>query len=150
LTALKFSTDEIRRVMTIIGGHMRPHLLPETAVSRRAIYRFFRDTRDVGVDILLLSLADHLATHGPDLDQSRWVARLGLIEEMLTAYFMRREEIVLPPPLVDGHALMTALKLRPGKQIGAMLEAIREAQAAGEVTTKEEALTLARNMMINE
>ncbi len=150
LTALKFSTDEIRRVMTIIGGHMRPHLLSETAVSRRAIYRFFRDTRDVGVDILLLSLADHLATHGPDLGQSRWVARLGLIEEMLTAYFMRREEIVLPPPLVDGHALMTALKLKPGKQIGALLEAIREAQAAGEVTTKEEALTLAKSMTSNE
>ncbi|MBI5565836.1 MAG: HD domain-containing protein [Chloroflexi bacterium] len=150
LTALKFSTDEIRRVMTIIGGHMRPHFLAEGSLSRRAIYRFFRDTRDVGVDILLLSLADHLATHGPDLDQSRWVARLGLIEEMLTAYFMRREEIVLPPPLVDGHALMTALKLKPGKQIGALLEAIREAQAAGEVTTKDEALALARSMTSNE
>ncbi len=149
LTALKFSTDEIRRVMTIIGGHMRPHLLSEATVSRRAIYRFFRDTKDVGVDILLLSLADHLATHGPDLDQNRWVGRLGLIEEMFTAYFMRREEIVLPPPLIDGHALMTALNLRPGKQIGALLEAIREAQAAGEVTTKEEALELAKSLMRN-
>ena len=116
-------------------------------MSRRAIYRFFKDTKDVGVDILLLSLADHLATHGPDLDQSRWVGRLGLIEQMLTAYFMRREEIVLPPPLVDGHALMTMLNLKPGKQIGALLEAIREAQAAGEVTTKEEALALAKSVM---
>lgn len=150
LTALKFSSDEVRRVLTIIGGHMRPHLLSETAVSRRAIYRFFKDTKDAGVDILLLSLADHLATHGPELDQSRWVARLGLIEEMFTAYFMRREEIVLPPPLIDGHALMTALNLKPGKQIGVLLEAIREAQAAGEVTTKEAALSLARSLMSNE
>jgi hypothetical protein len=31
-----------------------------------------------------------------------------------------------------------------GPQIGRLLEAIREAQAAGEVTTREEALALAR------
>jgi putative nucleotidyltransferase with HDIG domain len=147
LQALKFSTDEVRRVVTIIGGHMRPHLLSETSLSRRAIYRFFRDTKDVGVDILLLSLVDHLATHGPDLDQARWVARLELIGDMLNAYFVQRDEIVLPPPLIDGHDLMRALKLKPGKQIGTLLEAIREAQAAGEVTTKDEALTLAISIM---
>lgn len=148
LRALKFSSDEINRVTGIIGGHIRPHLLADTAVSRRAIYRFFRDTQDYGVDILLLSLADHLATHGPDLDQARWVARLGLVSDMLTAYFVQRAEIVLPPPLMDGHDLMRALGLQPGKQIGVMLEAIREGQAAGEVTTQDEALTLARRLLI--
>jgi hypothetical protein len=98
------------------------------------------------VDILLLSLADHLATHGPDLDRANWVARLGLIGDMLTACFVQRDEIVLPPPLIDGHDLMRALSLPPGKQIGVLLEAIREAQAAGEVTTKEKALALAKSM----
>jgi putative nucleotidyltransferase with HDIG domain len=144
LRALKFSGDEINRVTGIISGHMRPHLLAEAGVSRRAIYRFFRDTQNYGVDILLLSLADHLATHGPDLNRAGWQARLGLIGDLLTAYFMRRDEIVLPPPLLDGHDLMTALNLKPGRQIGVLLEAIREAQAAGEVTTKDEALTLVR------
>ena len=147
LQALKFSGDEINRVTGIIGGHMRPHLLAEAGVSRRAIYRFFRDTQDYGVDILLLSLADHLATHGPDLDQARWVARLGFVSDMLTAYFVQRDEIVRPPPLIDGHDLMRALSLTPGKPIGVLLEAIREGQAAGEITTKAEALTLARSLM---
>ncbi|HZY41388.1 MAG TPA: HD domain-containing protein [Anaerolineae bacterium] len=150
LRALKFSGDEINRVTGIIGGHMRPHQLADAGVSRRAIYRFFRDTQDYGVDILLLSVADHLATHGPDLDQTRWVARLGLVSDMLTAYFVQRDEIVLPPPLIDGNDLMRALGLKPGKQIGVMLEAIREGQAAGEVATKDEALTLARSLVRNE
>ncbi|HZY44508.1 MAG TPA: hypothetical protein VFF70_07145 [Anaerolineae bacterium] len=42
---------------------------------------------------------------------------------------------------------MSALNLKPGKHIGAILEAIREAQAEGEVQTKEEALQVARRML---
>ncbi len=150
LRALKFSSAEIERVCGIIGGHMRPHWLAESPLTRRAMYRFFRDTRDYGVDILLLSLADHLATHGPELERERWVKRLELIEAMLMAYFERRAEVVAPPPLINGTELMAALNLKPGRQIGVLLEAIREAQAAGEVTTKEEAVRLAREVMGNE
>lgn len=147
LIALKFSSDEIARVSGIIRAHMRPHHLSEAPITRRAIYRYFRDCGDTGVDVLLLSLADHLATHGPDVNQARWVARLGLIDEMLSAYFMWREEIVMPPPLINGNDVMKELNLGPGKRIGAILEAIREAQAAGDVNTKEEAIRLAREVM---
>ena len=150
LWALRFSNDEIDRVTGIIGGHMRPHWLAEAPLTRRAMYRFFRDTKDYGVDILLLSMADHLATHGPDTDLPRWVERLGLISQMFDVYFSQHAEVVAPPSLVNGNDLMQALGLPPGKQIGAMLEAIREAQASGEVQTKEDALTLARSMVGNE
>jgi putative nucleotidyltransferase with HDIG domain len=146
LRALRFSNDEIARVTGIIGGHMRPHWLAEAPLTRRAIYRFFRDTGDCGVDILLLSLADHLATHGPDVDLHRWVERLGLIAQMFDTYFSRREEVVAPPPLINGHDIMQELGLPPGRHIGAILEAIREAQASGEVMTKEEALMLAKQV----
>lgn len=146
LRALRFSNDEIARVTGIIRGHMRPHLLAEAPLTRRAMYRFFRDTQDYGVDILLLSMADHLATYGPDVDLRRWVARLGMIAEMLETYFGRHETVIAPPPLVNGDDLMRELSLPPGKPIGVLLEAIREAQASGEVGTKEEALVLARSM----
>lgn len=150
LHALRFSNDEIGRVTGIIGGHMRPHWLAEAPLTRRAMYRFFRDTKDYGADILLLSMADHLATHGPDTDLLRWVERLGLIDKMLDAYFGHHEAIVAPPPLVSGHDIMRELGLPPGRQIGVILEAIREAQASGEVMTKEEALALARRITSNE
>jgi hypothetical protein len=124
--------------------------LSEAPITRRAIYRYFRDCGDTGVDVLLLSLADHLATHGSEVNQARWVARLRLIDEMLSAYFMQREEIVMPPPLINGNDVMKELNLGPGKHIGAILEAVREAQAAGDVTTREEALALARRVMSEE
>ncbi len=150
LRTLKFSATEIERVGGIIRAHMRPHLLSQAPLTRRAIYRYYRDCGDYGVDVLLLSLADHFATHGPDLNQARWVDRLGLVSEMMDAYFAQREQIVVPPPLMNGDEVMKALNLKPGKQVGAILEAIREAQAAGEVTTKEEALELAKKVMNGE
>jgi len=147
LRALRFSNDEIDRVKGVIGGHMRPHWLAEAPLTRRAMYRFFRDTKDYGVDILLLSMADHLATHGPEVELHRWVERLGLIAQMLDVYFSQHAEVVAPPPLVNGNDLMQELGLSPGKQIGVILEAIREAQASGEVTTREDALASARQML---
>ena len=144
LRMLAFSTDEIRLVSTIVRHHMRPSLLArEGVLTRRAIYRFFRDTGDVGPEVLLLSLADRLGTYGPYLGDDAWEERLQFIARMLAAYY-EQPEIVSPLPLVSGDDLITALALAPGPLIGQLLAQVREAQAAGEVTTCEEALALAR------
>jgi hypothetical protein len=42
---------------------------------------------------------------------------------------------------------MHELGLEPGKLVGTLLNEIREAQAAGEISTREEALHLARQMV---
>jgi hypothetical protein len=42
---------------------------------------------------------------------------------------------------------MEAFSLKPGPRIGRLLEALREAQAAGEVATREEALAWAANLL---
>ncbi len=53
----------------------------------------------------------------------------------------------MPPPLITGRDLIGALGLEGGPQIGRLLEAVREAQAAGEVGTREEALALALRLV---
>lgn len=45
----------------------------------------------------------------------------------------------LPPPLIDGHAVMRLLSLAPGPKVGQLLTIVREAQLAGAVTTTQEA-----------
>ena len=125
---------------------MRPQQLADAkeGVTRRAAYRFFRDVGEAGVDVLLLALADHIATHGPDVQTERWGKRIRTTGELLAEYWARLAENVAPPLLVSGHDLMSELGLPPGKRIGELLEAIREAQSAGEVLTRQEALALAR------
>ena len=144
---LRFSRDEAERMRTIVGQHLRPaHLSRTEKVTRRAVYRYFRATSCAGVDVMLLSLADHLATYGPNIQEQRWARRLKVAEILLHHYFERRAETVSPPPLVTGNDLMTKLELDAGPMIGRLLESLKEAQAAGEVSTWEEALALARQI----
>jgi tRNA nucleotidyltransferase/poly(A) polymerase len=146
MRALRFSRDEAARVRTIIEAHLRPAQLARAdTVTRRAIYRYFRDTGDAGVDTALLSLTDYLAAWGAwGADQEeRWLKRLEVAEVLLHHYFQRRQETVAPELPVDGHDLMRELNLEPGPKIGEILDALREAMATGEIETREEALALA-------
>ena len=58
--ALRLSNDEIGRLETIIANHMRFHFhvsrmeAQSKLPSRKAIFRFFRDTGKAGVDLILL------------------------------------------------------------------------------------------------
>ena len=69
------------------------------------------------------------------------------LEELLTPYFFKVEEVVKPPRLLDGHRLMTEFHLTPGPAVGELLAAIEEAQAEGRVHTAQEALVLARALL---
>ncbi len=152
LLALRFSQEEVRRLSRMVRYHMRPLFLtrPGREVTGRAIYRFFRDAGDAGVDLLLFSLADHRATFGPDLDKEEWQGQVSRTMALLEEWFERRSERISPPPLLDGHALIEELNLQPGPLVGRLLEAIREAQAAGEVRDRSEALALARRLYEEE
>ncbi|HEX9029546.1 MAG TPA: HD domain-containing protein, partial [Anaerolineales bacterium] len=142
--ALRLSNDEVERLELIISNHMRPHLLSqnETTPSRRAIYRFFRDTGPAGVDVCLLALADTLAMYGPTLPPQAWGQEVDVVRSLLEAWWEQPHEIVSPPALVNGNELIKAFHLKPGPQIGQLLEAIREAQANGDVHSREQALEL--------
>jgi len=143
---LRFSGTEARQVEVMVREHLRPlQTAQDGPPTRRALYRYFRDTGEAALDVLVLSLADHLATVGPRLDWQDWQAHLGLVGHIVAQRFA--EEALTPVAsgrLVSGHDLMEALGLTPGPLVGRLLGAIEEAQGAGEVTAREEALALAR------
>ncbi len=147
--ARHITSAEVERVRVIVAHHMRPQQLAdaEAGVTRRAAYRYFRDTHEAGVDVVLLALADHVATHGPDAQPERWARRIEAASKLLAEYWIRLAKGVAPTSLVSGDDLMAELGLPPGKRIGELLEAIREAQAAGEVGTRGEAIMLARRLV---
>jgi poly(A) polymerase len=119
---------------------MRPTQLSQEGMpSDRAVYRYFRDTGQAGLDILYLNLADHLATRGPDLDITSWQEHIKLVEYLLEKYF-ERENVINPPKIIDGYDIMKSFGLSPGPQIGELLDAVKEAQASGELADKEQAL----------
>jgi poly(A) polymerase len=146
LRRLCLSNEAIAHVKKIVAGHMRPLHLANSGhkLSRRAVYRYFRKTAVAGVDIAILSLADHLATYNGTGPQPQWQALLHVVSELCHHYFEKHDETVAPPPLLNGRTLMQALSLPPGPEVGRLLHLIQEAQAAGELKTAESALEFAR------
>jgi hypothetical protein len=150
---LAMSNDEVTHLQTVIRNHLRilfhtNRLLREgKPPSRRAVYRFFRDTGPAGVDVCLLTLADMRATFEQTLPQKTWAAALDVVRLMLENWFEKPAESITPILLVNGDDLMRELDLQPGILIGELLEAVREAQAVGTVFTQENALSCAREYL---
>jgi len=150
LERLRFSGKEVRLVEIMVRHHLRPGQMGHNELpSRRAIYRYFRDTGEAGIDILFLNLADHLATRGPQLNLAQWQEHAQMVEYILSQRF-QEESLVTPPKLIDGHDLIKSFGMSPGPEIGQLLEAVREAQAAGELTTRQEALAYIRERLTTE
>jgi len=148
---LAFSARETRMVARMVEHHLRPSQMGSDGglPTRRAIYRYFRDTEDVGLDTLFLNLADHLATRGPRLNMKAWREHCEATAYVISSYF-EEQALITPPKLVDGRDIMQAFGLGPGPLIGQLLQAVREAQAAGEVTTREEALAYVKKLLMAE
>jgi putative nucleotidyltransferase with HDIG domain len=146
---LQLSNAEIKRLRSIVKNHMRPLWLANTGKlpSRRATYRFFRDMGPAGVDVCLLALADTLATYGMTLSPDTWAHHVEVIRTLLEAWWENKEEVISPPPVINGDDLINELDLKPGPIIGQILRSIQEAQATGEVNTPRQALELASELL---
>jgi tRNA nucleotidyltransferase/poly(A) polymerase len=141
---LHLSRAEADSLGRIVANHMRPgQIAHQESVTKRAIYRFFRTTRQDGVDICILALADKCGQTDGVPAEARWQSRIDVVKRLLQAYFDRRDSEVSPPPLMNGDELMAELNLGEGPLIGEMLEAIQQAQVEGLVRTKEDALAFA-------
>lgn len=141
----RFSSQATDFVETVVAQHMRPlWLAAEPQVSRRAIYRFFRDTQgstfQAGVAVALHALADRQATYPPGQGQDEWQKLLAVVTKLVTAYFEQRDQVIDPPPLLTGRDLMEKFGLAEGRFIGVLLNRLKEAQAVGDVVDKATAL----------
>lgn len=142
---LRLSNQEADMMCQLVLHHLRPGFLSrEPEVTRRAVYRFYKELGDHGPACLLEWWADRMATRGTQSRLDQIDEQRRFLESMLENYFFKAAEVVKPPRLLDGNRLMQALQLKPGPLIGQLLEAIEEAQAEGHVATADEALTLAR------
>jgi len=144
LERLRFSNREIRLVESLVYHHLRPvQMAHEGLPTQRAVYRYFRDTGETGIDILVLALADYLASRGPLASMEEWKKHCQLINYILAEH-KKQQTKILPVKLIDGHDIINNFDLSPGPLIGKLLAMVNEAHASGELSTREEALALVR------
>ncbi len=168
LERLRFSREETDWVSTWVLHHLRPgNLAAAEAISDKAVYRFFRDLGEKGVSQLLVCWADHAsyldpvmlarllphAIQAPGAPTPRWAKgdaaktlhHLRVVSFLLERW-VRSPEQTRPERLLDGKAVMKALRLEPGPRIGEILRALQEAQGEGKVRSREEALAWIRRL----
>jgi len=143
---LNIKTQDKRLMQQATAHHMRPGQLSQTPITMRAIRRYFIDLGPRGINVALISLADHLAMRGPEPLTIHWQRHLGTVCTLLTRYIQERNKI-MPPRLIQADELIHRLHLEQGPLIGQLLEIIAEAQTEGEITSKEEALWLAEEKL---
>ena len=130
----RFSSDDTEQIAALVANHLRfkdaPQMKPST------LKRFVRLNRFD--EHLELHRLDCMSSHR-NLDNYEFVCRF-LAET--------RPEEIRPARLVTGDDLI-ALGLRPGPAFRAILDAVEEAQLNGRISTREEALQLARTSSIS-
>lgn len=129
LKTLKYSRAEWQTIEKL--HELVPRMLAlgknPTAVQ---MYSFFRAAADLLPSVGLLA-----ATRTADsLDLDPWLSR----------YEDPQDRLAHPAILLDGRQLMQALHLKPGPQVGRILEQVQQAYATGDLDTAEQALAYAR------
>jgi len=132
MARFRFSNDEARQVEALVANHMK--FMDTPRMKESTLKRFLR----------LPELDEHLELHRLDCSSSH-----GSLDNY---EFVRRKraefgaEQIAPARLVTGRDLIDA-GYRAGVEFGRVLREVEDAQLEGRVTTKEEALEMARRLL---
>ena len=133
LLQLKYSRAEIRMAVKAIE-HL-PQLLSysHSPMPIREQYFFFQNVGGVFPAVALLAVAAEMP-----VDE---------ITPLMERYLTPNDPVAHPIPLVTGKDLMRSLNLPAGPQVGQLLTAIAVAQAERKISTPQEALELAAQIL---
>jgi hypothetical protein len=134
-----------RCVAVLVREHLRlGFLVPEGELDARSVHRYRVATDPWAIASVVVSLADRWSTRGTRARQ-RWIRRH---EQLAAAMVVALAE---PPAaaLVRGDDLAAALGIDPGPALGPLLAQIAEEQAAGSITTADEAIAFARTVALD-
>jgi len=143
MNRLRISKRGIDIVEGMIKNHLRPAQMSQSGdlPTDKAIYKYFRDVGEVAIDTLYLDLADYLAMRGPNLENKEWLELCNRTDYIIKQYMCiekrQKEEITV---LLNGNEIMEKFDLMPGPKIGALIAKIKEAQALGDIKSRDEAL----------
>jgi tRNA nucleotidyltransferase/poly(A) polymerase len=144
---LKMSNQDRDFLCAMIAEHMHLLSLSRPEVKTSTLMRWFRKLGDDIIALIILEMADTMATLGPDSDAAEQENFIEWSKKTVAAYYGRIKTQLGRQDLIRGKDLI-AIGMSPGPQMGRVLKEIRQAQDAGEVKNRDEAIRLASGMML--
>jgi poly(A) polymerase len=132
LWQLRFSSEEVDRVTSLVANHMRFKDVQQMRMS--TLKRFLR----------LPNFEEHLELHRLDCLASNGYT--GAYEYVQAKMHEFGQEDIRPPRLITGWDLIQA-GYKSGPSLGCALAAVETAQLDGDIHTREEALRLAKSVL---
>jgi poly(A) polymerase len=146
LPSLGFGEDSTQLLTKLIRYHLRPgELVRNWPVSDKAVRKFVGDLDGHILPLMLVNLADGMATRGPGYTRENYRRHVAFVNYVTARAWAATDEG--DPPLLTGDDLIRELDLSGGRLLGAVLTSVRRAHLEGRVQTKHEALALARSVL---
>lgn len=146
LPALGFGNEATDFVARMVRYHLRPvELVKNRPVTDHAVRKFVNDLNGHVLPLMIVNLADGMATRGPGYTRENFRRHSTLVNYVVAHAVSVMTEG--PAPLVTGEDLMRDLDLESGRLLGAVLTSVRRAQEAGAVSGRDEAMALARETL---
>ena len=134
LRRLRFSNDDIEKIIVCVREHMR--------------FQFVKQMRPAKLKRILAreTFPDELELHRIDCASSH--RNLENYEFLKAKAAEMPPEVVKPPPLLTGHDLL-ALGLKPGPMMGQILREVEEMQLEERLKSRAEALEFAKSRILS-
>ncbi|MDT9298113.1 MAG: CCA tRNA nucleotidyltransferase [Arthrospira platensis PCC 7345] len=134
LITLKYSRVEIRGVLVLLRTFQQLQPTPIADLSIRQQYFLFANVGEFFPALVVLSIAA-----GASLQE---------FTTLINHYLNPDDAIAHPQPVISGKLLMAKLGLSPSPLLGDLLQEIQIAKAEGQISTREDAIAIASQKML--